>query len=170
MKFAIISDIHDNLSNLNKALNYCRENKIKDIIFCGDLSNRDTLEYLLKNFLGNIYLVDGNNDEFLWDEIKNFDFKKENSRIKIFKTIGEFSLSGLKIAITHFQWTAKDLAKKEIYDLVFFGHTHKPFYKKINKTELINPGNIANLLFSPSFAVYDTVKRKPKLILLNELK
>lgn len=170
MKFAIISDIHDNLSNLSKALNYCHENKIKEIIFCGDLSNYETLKYLLKKFSGGMYLVDGNNDEFLWNKIKNSNFKKENPKIKIFSKIGEFSLSGFKIAITHFQWTAEDLAKKEKYDLVFFGHSHKPFYKKINKAELINPGNVANLLFSPSFAIYDTIKRKPKLILLNELK
>ena len=170
MKFAVISDIHDNLSNLSKALNYCRENKIKDIIFCGDLSNCETLKYLMDNFLGNLYLIDGNNDGPLWNKIENSDFKNKNQRIKVFKKIGGFNLGGLKIAITHFQWTAGDLAKKGAYDLVFFGHTHKPSYKKINGTELINPGNIANLIFSPSFAIYDAIKRKPKLILLNELK
>ncbi|MEA2064887.1 MAG: YfcE family phosphodiesterase [Patescibacteria group bacterium] len=170
MKFAIISDIHDNLANLSKTLNYCRKNKIEDIIFCGDLSNYETLKYLTNNFSGNFYLVDGNNDDYLWEKIKNSNFEIENQQIKIFQKIGEFSLGGFKIAITHFQWTAGDLARKDIYDLVFFGHTHKPSYEKIGKTELINPGNVANLLFSPSFAIYDTFKKKPKLILLNELK
>ena len=95
MKFAVISDIHDNLSNLSKALNYCRENKINDIIFCGDLSNCETLKYLMDNFLGNLYLIDGNNDGPLWNKIENSDFKNNNQRIKILKKIGEFNLGGL---------------------------------------------------------------------------
>ena len=39
MLIAIISDIHDNLVNLTKCLNWCNANKIKTIICCGDITN-----------------------------------------------------------------------------------------------------------------------------------
>lgn len=61
---AIFSDCHDDYFNLKKFLNYCKQNEINKIIFCGDLSNEDTLNYLTKNFLGEIFIVGGNADLF----------------------------------------------------------------------------------------------------------
>ena len=42
MLIAIISDIHDNIPNLKKVLDYCRENKVEKIICCGDLATLET--------------------------------------------------------------------------------------------------------------------------------
>jgi predicted phosphodiesterase len=46
MKIGIISDIHDNLANLEKCLKWCAENKIEKIICCGDITNSETLSVL----------------------------------------------------------------------------------------------------------------------------
>ena len=50
MKIAIISDVHDNIPNLKKVLDYCASNKIEKIICCGDLASLETLDYLNDNF------------------------------------------------------------------------------------------------------------------------
>ena len=51
MKIAIISDVHDNIPNLKKILNYCIENKIEKIICCGDLASLETLDFINDNLM-----------------------------------------------------------------------------------------------------------------------
>ncbi|MBI4779624.1 metallophosphoesterase family protein, partial [Candidatus Falkowbacteria bacterium] len=48
MKFLIISDIHDNLINLEKCLNWGRDREIVNAICCGDVVNSETLAYLFE--------------------------------------------------------------------------------------------------------------------------
>ena len=62
MKIAIISDTHDNLLNLGKFFDFARIKKIEAIIHCGDTAHGETLEEILKNFGGRIYLRFGNMD------------------------------------------------------------------------------------------------------------
>ncbi len=50
MKFAIISDIHDNLVNLEKFFNWCKQEGVNELICCGDIANGETLGLLAKNF------------------------------------------------------------------------------------------------------------------------
>ena len=60
MKIAIISDIHDNLVNLKKCLDWCGQNGAEAVICCGDVTNGETLAFLRDNFRGPIHLVRGN--------------------------------------------------------------------------------------------------------------
>ena len=47
MKIAIISDTHDNVPNLEKFLAWAKENKIEQIIHCGDLCAPSILKNIL---------------------------------------------------------------------------------------------------------------------------
>jgi len=38
MKIAVVSDTHDNLSNLRKAIDWIKSQNIKLILHCGDIS------------------------------------------------------------------------------------------------------------------------------------
>jgi putative phosphoesterase len=69
MLIAIISDIHDNIPNLKKALDYCMLNKIEKIICCGDLASLETLDFLNDNFGGEIFYTFGNMDN---DFLQNY--------------------------------------------------------------------------------------------------
>ncbi|KKP82446.1 MAG: hypothetical protein UR83_C0052G0017 [Candidatus Moranbacteria bacterium GW2011_GWF2_35_54] len=66
MKIAIISDVHNNETNLKKVLDYCIKKKIKKIICCGDLASDETLDFMADNFNppggGEIYYTFGNMD------------------------------------------------------------------------------------------------------------
>ncbi len=171
MFIAIISDVHDNLANLDKVLNYCKKNKIKEIICCGDLASLETLDYLNDNFFGKIYFVFGNMDKDYFKE-KFISFQKEPILYKqtsIFLKQGKISLDNQKIAFTHFPQKAQSLCLSKKYDFVFYGHTHKPWQEKKDNCILLNPGNVANQIYPPSFALWNTENNNFQLVKINSL-
>ena len=168
MKIAIISDIHDNLPNLKKVLDYCAQNSVEKIICCGDLASLETLDYLNDNFKGEIFFAFGNMDDAY---LKNYPFENNQYKnTKIFKDFGETEIKKKKIAFIHFPREASELCETGKYDFVFYGHTHKPWTEIINKCTLLNPGNVANQYYSPTFAIWNTEDNKFELIRINELK
>lgn len=161
MKIAIISDTHDNLANLKKAISWIKKERINVLIHCGDIFKPETLEEGLKEYQGKIYIIFSKADA---------DFSKipENSfknlpKSKAWEELGQIKLGKKKIAFCHFPEIGRDLANSQKYDLVFYGHTHKPWEEKIGKTKLVNPGNIAGLFYRPTFAIYDVKTNKLEL-------
>ena len=166
MKIAVISDTHDKQTNLDKFLNWCKENKPNIIIHCGDVASFSTLQYLTNNFQGPIYLSLGNAD---LDPEQMKALQNSVSTLKVTEDFGEIEIKNLRIAFTHFPWKAKELAKENNYHFIFYGHTHKPWAKKLNETYLINPGNLKGEPYQPTFCVLDLEKKKFELVLLNKL-
>ena len=164
MKLAIISDTHDNLANIKKALGIMKKEKVAEIIHCGDVCAPSTLKEIAKSFSGKIHLVFGNvdGDHYLETKISYTEFKN----IIVYGDLGEMEIEGRKIAFCHLPEFARGLASENKYDLVFYGHTHKPWEEKIGKTRLINPGTLAGMFYKASFAIYDTKKDKLDLKIL----
>lgn len=160
MKIAVLSDTHDNHFNLIKALTLINKENVSALIHCGDVCNPETLELVLDNFNKKIYLVLGNGDLN-----KNWD-KFREKRIEIFNDFGKFKLSNKKIGITHFPDLAYKEAEIKDYDFIFYGHTHKPWEEKINDTFLINPGNIAGIIYRSTFALLDLKNFNKRLVIL----
>jgi uncharacterized protein len=181
MKIAIISDVHNNLTNLKKVLDYCAKEKIEKIICCGDLASLETLDFLNDNFaLGSstskskeevellkIYFVFGNMDN---DHLKDHKFKdNQYKKTAIFRNFGTVESEGKKVAFTHFPNAAIELGHGGKYDFVFYGHTHQPWEQMIGKTKLLNPGNVAGEIYPATFAVWETENDKFELVRINEL-
>lgn len=186
MIVAIISDVHDNIPNLKKVLDYCAQNKVEKMICCGDLATLETLNFLNDYFAGEISLVFGNMDN---DYLKNYPFPchpernegtqnpsvtpPNNVKYKkthIYKEFGEAEISGKKIAFVHFPENARALCGTKRYDFVFHGHTHMPWEETVGNCKIINPGNVANQRCAPTFAVWNVEQNKFDLIRINELK
>lgn len=163
MKIVIISDIHDNQVNLDKCLKWALENKVDNIICLGDVTNSETLEVLAKGFLGDIYLVRGN--AIIYDEEETGQYKN----IKYFGKIGVFKLADKKIGICHRPILIDEILKNEKPNIVFYGHTHKPWIEKRNGVLVINPGTLGGMFSSPTFAYWDLSEKEPELKLLHEL-
>ncbi len=163
MKIAIISDIHDNLVNLQKCLNYINNKNIRQTICCGDVTNKGTLEFLNKNFPAPIHLVRGNMEVYNGDDLMGLDNIKYYGRTGIFK-IGEYALG-----FCHEPYLIETLARAGKCDMIFYGHTHKPWTEKKEGILTINPGNIAGTMYRATFAVWDTDNGKLELINLDEL-
>src|SRR4051812_42597274 len=62
MKFAILSDSHDNLTNALKAIDYLNQEKIMVAIHCGDIASEETIKAIEERFKGEISFVRGNAD------------------------------------------------------------------------------------------------------------
>ncbi|OGI17934.1 MAG: hypothetical protein A3J63_00535 [Candidatus Moranbacteria bacterium RIFCSPHIGHO2_02_FULL_40_12b] len=166
-KIAIISDVHNNEVNLKKVLDYCAREEIKTIICCGDLASKETLDFLCDNFTGMIHYTFGNMDNDYLKELENI---KTLKQVIFYKTYGETEIAGRKIAFVHFPETAKKLCQSGKYDFVFYGHTHKPWEKNIDRFKMLNPGNVAGEIYPPTFAVWNTENDKFELIRIHELK
>lgn len=167
MKIAVISDIHDNLVNLEKVLNFCRAKEIKEIICCGDVASEETLGYLAK-FSGTIHLVFGNMDlDYHRQEV----LVEKHPNIILYQGVGEVELAGKKIAFVHEPSQIKSYLQhvQTRADIIFHGHTHKPWTQVIDGVQVVNPGNVANIFYAPTFALYDIQTNQLELIMINQL-
>jgi putative phosphoesterase len=150
MIVGIISDSHDNIWNLDKALA-----KLKDVdvlIHCGDFCAPFIIKDYLAKFGKPVHCVYGNID----DREVNKKLADEAENITFYGDEAEFELAGKKIAIRHMPDKAEELAKSGKYDVVFYGHKHKADIKKIGNTLFVNPGEIMGRLGNPTYAIWDT--------------
>jgi len=164
MRLAIISDIHDNLANLDKVLNWVKNNKINKIICLGDITNNDTLAHLATNFGGEIFVVRGNG------EIYDPALFKRHPKLKDLGQFGVINLGEIKIGCCHKPQEIDQLFSNHQLDFIFYGHTHKPWLEDRQKTLIANPGNLAGIFHPATFAILDVKHRQLELKILADLK
>ena len=167
MKVAIISDIHDNLSNLDKVLNYLKNNCISHLICCGDVGTEKTLKYLINNFKGKLWCVFGNTDK---DHVDYEKIKNKFKEVGLFKKLGKFIVANKTILIVHEPQQYQEYLEDKSINYVFYGHTHKPWQEIKHNKVILNPGNVTNQRYVPSFAIWDVDSGKFELVQINQLK
>ena len=156
MRLAVMSDSHDHLDNIRKALEIIRGRKTELIIHCGDF----VAPFVLKEFEKAgipIHGVFGNNDgdRYLLTKMSLTTL----SGITLYDPVGRLDLEGYRIAFTHYEEIAKGFALSGQYDLVCYGHTHTAVEKKIGNTHFLNPGEIMGKDGHPTFYIVDTETR-----------
>lgn len=165
MKIAIIADVHDNLPNLKKFINWANFNDIQIIICAGDLTNEETANYLADKFNKNIYIVSGN------QELYEPSVFHDHDNVHHLGKTGIFLLAGIKIGLCHEpHYVHELLEKRPDLDFIFYGHTHKPWIEMHQDTKIINPGTLGGVFQKASFAIYDTDYKELKLKILENLK
>jgi putative phosphoesterase len=166
MKVAIVSDTHGNVANFKKAVEWINKENILIILHCGDIGMPESLKESLADFKGEFFGVLGNMDK----DFKVFiDEYNKIKKAKISEDILETEIDKKKIAITHFPDEAKKLAQSGKFDLVFYGHTHRPWDEKVGDCHMINPGELAGQFYKPTFAVYDTLTGNLELKILEKI-
>ena len=163
MLIAIISDIHDNEVNLEKCLAWCCDNKIEKIICCGDITNSETLEILSNKFLGEIFLVRGNADSYNEEEVikyKNIVYGGETS---------VFEIAGFKVGLCHEPFLIDKILSKNKCNIIFYGHTHKPWIESREDTKIINPGTLGGVFTRATFAIWEPETGRIELKLLENI-
>ncbi len=164
MKILIISDSHDNIPNLKKALALAKKEKVGSLLHCGDVASTATLKFIEENFSGRIFLVFGNADNER-EKILRIG-GSSNRQTKIFPESAALKIGGLAIAISHYPAKAKILAKSQQYDFVFYGHNHRPWVEIMGETILANPGPLDNSFPTPTCAILNTKTKKLELKIL----
>jgi len=165
MLLVIISDIHDNLANLKKCLNWCRREKATSLICCGDLTTIEIASYLAQNFPGEIFVVEGNAEIYKEAEL----IKLKN--VNYYGEIGINEINGVKIGFCHEPKKIKKIKELSPFalDFIFYGHTHKPWLEKEGNTIIANPGTLGGVFNPASFATLDTTKKNLELKILADL-
>jgi len=152
MKIGVLSDTHDNLSNMITALEVFRLKGIKTVVHCGDLTSIE----LVSQFVGFrvIYTV-GNVDGASGSIMKRIQkMNEENFAGNVF----EGKLEGVWIAATHshIKGMLSNLIRKKKYAWIFHGHTHEKKDETILGTRIVNPGALGGMGREPrSFCVVD---------------
>lgn len=142
MLIGIMSDTHDNLVYVKKAIDLFNERKVGHVIHAGDYTSPFTLK-LFKELKCPYVGIFGNNDgdKLLLQE-------RADGRIRNQPYV--FTLHDRKIVVMHEHFVADALADSGHFDLVVYGHTHAPDIRKVKNTLVVNPGEVSTYLYGKS--------------------
>ena len=145
MKIGVLSDTHNNLSNLISALAALRDRRITTLIHCGDLTDHDLVSY----FEGFRVIYTFGNGDFATGTIRNRlnKMNPDSSAAMVFRG----SLDGVRVAATHSHLEGKvmDLIREGNFQWVFHGHTHEKRDEVIRGVRVVNPGALCGAGRSP---------------------
>ncbi|MDP3882896.1 MAG: YfcE family phosphodiesterase [Candidatus Staskawiczbacteria bacterium] len=163
MKIAIVSDTHDNWANFKKAIDWIKNQGILVILHCGDISRQETINQANKFF-------NGPASAKRYGEAREIKYAKGNAdwNLDLPEKL-EIEFDNKKIGAVHYPNEAKKMAQSGKFDLVFYGHTHRPWDDKVGECHMINPGELAGQFYKPTFAVYNTETGELELKILEQL-
>jgi putative phosphoesterase len=177
MKVGVISDTHDNLASIEKAMIIFQSERVDLIVHCGDWNQPEALLYLAQEAdKASIPIkgVFGNNDKRL-NELLEHNSKLSSPVEFALNKVLEFEYGNKKFAVYHGdnKKILDDLIESRHYDVVLTGHTHKARKEFTKGTLVINPGSTAFQIPRvkgnglTSVAVYDTSTTTSQIIYLN---
>ena len=152
MKIGVLSDTHDNLTNLITALGTFRRLGIGTVIHCGDLTSLE----MVSHFEGfRVIYTLGNMDAASGAIVKRFHkLNEENFSGIVFKGV----IGGVQLAVahSHIKGMVAKLLRQNHYKWIFHGHTHEKRNELIRGTRIVNPGALGGMGREPrSFCVVD---------------
>jgi putative phosphoesterase len=153
MKIGILSDTHNHSSNIQKALAIFENYKPDILIFCGDATTVESIEWFCEYPM--IYTF-GNGD-IATGEIKAY--LKGYNDLNYAGYIFNGDLGGKKVGVTHGHLINfyDEIINYGQFDYLFTGHTHVRMDEKIGRTRLINPGALGGTRKQTrSVAILDT--------------
>lgn len=176
MKIGIISDIHDNINNLQKAFVILKQPQVEKVFFLGDLSSGFTIEYFHKLKIPTLAVFGNIEGDRLGIQRRITGLKLQVQYAPKQGLMWDIKLSNKRIAIYHGhqQEITNCIVDSKLYDFVFTGHTHYPQIKTVNNTVWINPGCICGYVgldqkpTKPSLAIIDLNTNKVEIITLND--
>jgi len=155
----IISDSHENVCAIQKAVELFNERKVSVMLHAGDIISPMMASYLKKT-QSSFYAVFGNNDgeRHVWRQIVN-------GWGQIYDRYFETTIDGKKILLMHEPYNVQALAISQQYDVLIYGHTHKVDSRLVGKTLVLNPGENCGFQSGKSTAaILDTDSLKVEII------
>jgi putative phosphoesterase len=156
----VISDSHDNLELLKKALRELMSHRVQLVFHLGDFISPFTVK-LMKELLGDIPVigVKGNNDGDIYQLLKLF--TQYNWALRVEPSI--VNVGERKILLVHGYGSVEETTKlvdawtnSLNVDVVLYGHTHRVDLRRVGGKLILNPGEICGYLTSKSsYAVLD---------------
>jgi uncharacterized protein len=163
MLIGVISDTHDNLPLVEKAVKRLNVEKVELVLHAGDYTSPFTIpkfKALNCKFIG----VFGNNDGDHALLRKRF---TETQNCEVRGRFAQIDAAGFKIAVLHGDETEllNSLVDCGGFDCVVTGHTHLTVNQAKGRTVVLCPGEVCGYLYGkPTIALLDTVKRVAKIV------
>ncbi|MBN2266123.1 MAG: metallophosphoesterase [Candidatus Aminicenantes bacterium] len=157
----ILSDTHDNLDRVRQAVRLFKDAGCDLVIHAGDFVAPFAAE-ALRDLHIPVRAVFGNCDG------------EKAGLARAFRGIGEiveaplaFERAGLRFGVTHLDGPVAGLAGSRTFDVVVFGHTHRPLVESRDGVLLVNPGEAGGWLGGKStVALLDPGARTAEIITL----
>lgn len=157
MKIGILSDSHDDMATLAKAVALFNAEGAVQVLHAGDIVSPFTFEVFreLRAPLGGVY---GNNDG---DRL----LLRERSQGALHVQPHFVTLAGLRGVIVHEPPLVGALARSGDFDLVVYGHTHVPDVRVEGGCLVVNPGKAARLHQGrATVALLETETREARIV------
>jgi putative phosphoesterase len=158
----IISDTHDNLPVIEKAVSLLNQEKVDLVLHAGDYTSPFVIPKF-KSLDCKLIGVFGNNDgdhEFLK---RRFD---ETSNCEVRGRFAEVDANGFKIALLHGDEAEllNALLNRDCFDALVYGHRHEIAQSQNGKMLVVSPGELCGYLTGKStMAFLDTAKKEVKV-------
>lgn len=168
MLIGVMSDTHDDVEGLQRAVAEFKKQQVELVIHCGDWVAPFMVKFC-KDLQCKIISVFGNNE----GNKMNFLSQKEEFswNIEFEDVCAQREIDGKQIAIYHGtdRMLLDSLLSCGKYDVVFSGHTHTALIEKSIKTLHVNPGSSSRLgREMSSVAIYDTKTDEAEIISLSQ--
>lgn len=141
MKIGLLSDTHNNLANLQIALDRFRKAGIQTLIHCGDQTDTDMVRALV-GF--RVICLLGNGD-FASGEIRQVLMEQNPDNYVGLVYRGEIGNARIAATHGHIPGQVDELLHTGNHDYIFQGHSHMHQDKRIGSTRLINPGALGGM-------------------------
>ncbi len=167
MIVGVLSDTHDSIVNLEKAVKAFKNRGVDAVIHLGDFVAPFTLRLLLDSLNVKFEGVFGNNDGEKLGLVKIASIYngvlEEQPRI--------VSLGGRRVLLVHgfgdpvnTYEVVRGLIESGRWDAVFYGHTHEANIEYVRGRLLLNPGDGGGALNKPTVALVDLASLKARLV------
>jgi len=163
MLIGAVSDSHDNIVLIEKAIKTLNDLNVSLVLHAGDYVSPFTIARF-KELNCALIGVFGNNDGDHQLLTKKFG---ETTNCTIHNHFAQIALEGYRIALLHGDETEllNALIESGYFNAVIHGHTHNKGVHRKGKTLVINPGELCGYLTGkPSLAVLDTEKNEAIII------
>lgn len=159
MKIGIISDTHDHLPQIKKAVEIFNREGAELVLHAGDFVSPFTSS-AFKDLNCPLKGVFGNNDGdklYLREKFKGIG--------EIYPAPYETNIDHKNIIMLHKEKLIDALAESQKYQVIIYGHTHRTDLRKTGKTLIINPGECGGWLSGKStIAILNLKNLEAKII------
>lgn len=140
MRIGVISDTHDNLIKIDRALEVFQTWQVEAVLHAGDFVSPFAVRRLLEGLKVPLYGVLGNNDGDRW-------LLKSLLGDRMYQSFALLEFGSHKVFLTHDlpEWSHGVFTGGGIR-AVIFGHTHSPYLKEDQGVIFLNPGEACGWL------------------------
>lgn len=163
MLIGVISDSHDNLPQIEKAVEYLNQAKVGLVLHAGDYCSPFVLAKL-KALNCKLIGVFGNNDGDHELLKKRF---SETTNCTIHDRFASVDVNCYRIALLHGDETELlfALIGSQYFNAIIHGHSHNKGIENRGKTLLINPGELCGYLTGKAtIVILDTEKNQAQIV------